>query len=315
MYYYKKIGGNMRFSMKAVVGIVSLLFMASIFAGPVYAGGKANPLVETKWLADNLSNVKVVFVDNWPSDKEQYKEKHVKGSVYMGIGALMGALGNGSTPPDQAKFEGIMTRLGISNGDHVVLYGANSNSVFTLGAFWLMEYFGHENVSFLDGGLAKWNVDGLPSEGGMKQASPGEYKAGNRDESIRIDAAGVLAAIGDQKGAIVDARGTGEYTGAVNNDKNKRVGHIVGAADLDSVGTNFNADHTIKSVADLKAAYDAKGVTADKNLITYCQAGIKASNAYFVLKHVLGYKNVKMYVGSWGEWGNRVDFDKYPIEK
>ncbi len=299
----------MRLSMKAVVGIVSLIFMVALFAGPA----SANPLVETKWLADNLSNVKVVFVDNWPSDKEQYKKKHIKGSVYMGIGALMGALGNGSTPPDQAKFEGIMHRLGISNSDHVVLYGADSSSVFTLGAFWLMEDFGHEKISFLDGGLAKWNVEGLASEGGMNKSAPGEYKAGNRNEAIRIDAAGVLAALG--KSAIVDARGTAQYTGAENNDKNKRVGHIPGAADLDSVSTNFNADHTIKSVADLKAAYEANGITADKNVITYCQAGLKASNSYFILKHVLGYKNVKMYVGSWSEWGNRVDFDKYPIEK
>lgn len=299
----------MRLSKKVLVGIVSLMFMVALIAAPA----SADSLVETKWLADNLSKVKVVFVDNWPSDKEQYMKKHVKGSVYMGIGALMGALGNGSTPPDQAKFEGIMHRLGISNGDHVVLYGADSDSVFTLGAFWIMEYFGHKNVSFLDGNLAKWNAEGLPSEGGMKKAAPGKYKAGNRDESIRIDAAGVLAALG--KSAIVDARGTAQYTGAENNDKNKRVGHLPGAADLDAITANFNADHTIKSVADLKAAYEAKGITADKAVITYCQAGLKAANSYFVLKHVLGYKNVKMYVGSWSEWGNRVDFDKYPVEK
>ncbi len=312
MYYNNFIGGNMRLSKKVLVGIVSLMFMVTLFAGSAMA---ADPLVETKWLADNISKVKVVFVDNWPSDKEQYMKKHVKGSVYMGIGALMGALGNGSTPPDQAKFEGIMHRLGINNGDHVVLYGADSDSVFTLGAFWIMEYFGHEKVSFLDGGLAKWNADGLPSEGGMTAAAPGNFKAGNRNESIRIDAAGVLAALGDSKTSIVDARGTAQYTGAENNDKNKRVGHLPGAADLDATTTNFNADSTVKSVADLKAAYEAKGVTADKNVITYCQAGLKAANSYFILKHVLGYDNVKMYVGSWSEWGNRVDFNTHPIEK
>lgn len=301
----------MRSGIKAVVGIVVLMVTLGLFAGSASAGS----LVETKWLADNLSDVKVVFVDNWPSDKEQYMQKHIKGSVYMGIGALMGALGDGSAPPDQAKFEGIMHRLGINNGDHVVLYGADSNSVFTLGAFWLMDYFGHDKVSYLNGGLAKWNSEGLPSEGGMKKAEPGSYKAGSRNEAIRIDAEGVLAALDDPGTAIVDARGTGQYTGAENPDKNKRVGHIPGAKDLDSVSTNFNADHTVKSAADLKAVYESNGVTSDKNVITYCQAGIKASNSYFILKHVLGYDNVKMYVGSWSEWGNRVDFDKYPIEK
>ena len=297
--------------MKAVIVIVSFMFMAVLFAAPA----SASPVVDTKWLAGNLSNVKVVFVDNWPSDKDQYMAKHIKGSVYMGIGPLMGALGNGSTPPDKAQFEGIMQRLGINNGDHVVLYGADSKSVFTLGAFWLMEYFSHGKVSYLNGGLAKWNAEGLPSEGGMSAAAPGAYKAGNRNEAIRIDAAGVLAATGDPKTAIVDARGTAQYTGAENNDNNKRVGHISGALDLDAVTVNFNADNTIKSAADLKAVYDSKGVKADKNVITYCQAGIKAANAYFILKHVLGYKNVKMYVGSWSEWSSRMDFNTYPIVK
>jgi thiosulfate/3-mercaptopyruvate sulfurtransferase len=59
----------------------------------------------------------------------------------------------------------------------------------------------------------------------------------------------------------------------------------------------------------------AKGVTGNKEVISYCQGGVKAANDYFVLKHILGFKNVKVYVGSWGEWGNRVDPAKYPVEK
>jgi 3-mercaptopyruvate sulfurtransferase SseA len=87
--------------------------MLSLFAGyqNAFAGGGA--LVETEWRENNLGNVKIVFVDNWPSDKEEYMKKHIKGSVYMSIGALMGTLGNGSAAPDKAQFEGIMNRLGI----------------------------------------------------------------------------------------------------------------------------------------------------------------------------------------------------------
>ena len=136
----------MRLRMKAVISIVSILFMVSLFAGyqDALANG-AHKVVETQWLADNLNNVKVVFVDNWPSAKESYEKKHVPGSVYMGIGALMGTIS--PNPPDKVQFEGMMNRLGISNNDHVVLYGVDGESVFTLGAFWLMEYFGHKNVA------------------------------------------------------------------------------------------------------------------------------------------------------------------------
>ena len=316
MYNINK-GGKMCLSKKIIIGSVSLLFAVSLFVGyqNAFADG-VRPLVNSQWLADNLNEAKVktVFVDNWPSDKEEYMKKHVKGSVYMSVGALMGTLGNGSTPPDKTKFEGMMHRLGINNGDHVVLYGAKGENVFTLGAFWLMEYFGHDNVSYLNGGLAEWNKENLPSEEGMQKAAPGNYKVASPNESIRTDAAHVLKSLKNANVVLVDARGTGEYTGEVNNDKNKRVGYIPGALDLDSYETNFNTnDGTVKSAAELKAAYEAKGVTKDKEIIAYCQGGIKAANTYFALKHILGYQNVKVYVGSWGEW-SRLDFDKYPIE-
>ncbi|MBI4682969.1 MAG: sulfurtransferase [Nitrospirae bacterium] len=298
---------------RSISCFVALFFAVSLLAVCSNAfASSAGPLVETKWLADNLNNVKIVFVDNWPSDKEEYTKKHIKGSVYMGIGALMGTLGNGSAAPDKAQFEGMMNRLGINNADHVVLYGAKGDNVFTLGAFWLIEYFGHKNVSYLNGGLAKWNKENLPTEGGMNPAAPGNYKAAAANESIRSDAAHVLSSLKNSNAVLVDARGTGEYKGEVNNDKNTRVGHIPGALDLDSFKTNFNADGTVKSAADLKALYESKGVTKTKEVITYCQAGIKASNAYFFVKHILGYPNVKVYVGSWGEWGNRTE---NPLEK
>ena len=259
--------------------------------------------------------MKIIFVDNWPSEKAEYEKKHIKGSVYMGISALMGTLGDGSAAPHKESFEGMMNRLGVNNGDHVVLYGAKGDSVFTLGALWLMEYFGHTDVSFLNGGLAKWNKENRPSASGLEMAQPGTYTAKDGNESIRVDAAYVLASLKKDSTILVDARGHDEYIGENNSDNNKRVGHIPGALDLGYQVTNYNDDGTLKPADALKAAYEAKGVTKDKEVITYCQGGIKAANAFFVLKHVLGYPNVKNYVGSWGEWGNRVDFEKYPAEK
>ncbi len=293
---------------------MALMFAVPLFTGyqNAYANG-VNKLVETEWLAKNLNTVKVIFVDNWPSDKEAYMKKHIKGSVYMGIGALMGAIS--PNPPDKEKFEGMMHRLGVNSSDHVVLYGAKGDSVFVLGAFWLMEYFGNNNVKYLNGGLAKWNKENLPSEGGMKQANPGNFKVSSRNESIRIVAEDVLKKLGSANTVIVDSRNTEFYTGKTKEGEVKRLGHIPGALDMGYYVTNFNEkDGTFKSTSELKSIYEAKGVTKDKEVITYCQGGIKAANSYFVLKHLLGYPDVKVYVGSWGEWSG-LDPDKYPIEK
>lgn len=311
----------MRRSKIMFIGAVSLLFIVALFYGKSFSSFtsvKANPVVETQWAADNLDNpkVKFIFVDNWPSEKDAFDKGHIPGSKLMGVGAIMGTIGNGSAAPDKAQFEGMMHRLGINNDDHVVLYGAKGDSVFTLGAFWLMDYFGNKNVSYLDGGLAKWNKEDRKVSTENEMPGPSDYKVGSPDESIRIDAAQVLASLNKPEVAIVDARNTDEYTGQNNGENNKRIGHIPGALDLGYYVTNFNAeDGTLKPVADLKAIYEGKGVTKDKEVIVYCQGGIKAANAFFALKHVLGYPNVKNYIGSWGEWGNRVDFDKYPAEK
>jgi thiosulfate/3-mercaptopyruvate sulfurtransferase len=58
--------------------------------------------------------------------------------------------------------------------------------------------------------------------------------------------------------------------------------------------------------------YAAAGVTPDKEIIAHCQLGIRSAHTWFVLKHVLGYPDVRNYDGSWQEWGTREDL---PVER
>jgi thiosulfate/3-mercaptopyruvate sulfurtransferase len=315
-------GGKMFLRSKIIYGIVSLLFLFGLFsafvsANATYTSRDVRPVVESQWVEDNLRNpaVRIVFVDDWPSTKPEFEKKHIPGSGFIGIGPFMGTLGNGSAPPDKKKFEALMGGLGIKKSDHVIVYGLNGKNPFTLSAFWLMEYFGHEKISYLNGGLEKWNRERRKSANTSAGITPTTYNAGSANKSMWVDAKYVLGSLHKSNVAIVDARGSDEYKGIKNTDNNKRTGRIPGAGDLGYYKTNFNQDGTLKSIKDLNAAYMAKGVTGNKEVISYCQGGVKAANDYFVLKHILGFKNVKVYVGSWGEWGNRVDPAKYPVEK
>lgn len=304
-----------RYNRKFASYFVAVLFLLSFFSGfqNAYANGAVAPLVETQWLVDNLKNpdIRILHIG---SEENMFNARHIPGSVFMNVGDLMGSIGDGSAAPDKAKFEGIMSRLGIDNASHVVIVGSATGTPFPVTAFWLMKYHGHNKVSLLNGGVTKWAAENHIMTGDPAVVKASKY-ASKPDMSVYADAKYVLANIKNPKVSIVDVRGEDEYSGANTLGMNKRAGHVPGVTNLDSIPTNNNNDGTFKSVKDLQAAYNAKGVTKDKEVIAYCQGGVRASNTYFVLKHILGYPNVKNYVGSWGEWSNRLDPAQYPVEK
>jgi thiosulfate/3-mercaptopyruvate sulfurtransferase len=89
-----------------------------------------------------------------------------------------------------------------------------------------------------------------------------------------------------------------------------RGGHVPGAVHVEWTDATAG-ENVLRSVDELRAMYESRGVTPDKEIIAHCQLGIRAAHTWFVLKYVLGYPHVKNYDGSWEEWGNRQDL---PIE-
>jgi len=292
--------------------IFSLLFFSH---QTVSAGADAQALVETSWLSDNLKNpgLAIVYVGGPASKKENFEAKHIPGAVFLDFGALMGALGDSSTPPDKAKFEALAGSLGIGNDNHVIVH--SGDTLFSSAAFWLFDYFGHKKVSLLNGTITKWMNEGRATTGGPAKITPATYKAAP-NASLFATADDVLKNLKNPKAVILDVRSAGEFKGTDDPTKqNKKLGRIPGAVNLDFFSTNLNNDGTFKSANELKAAYEAKGVTKDKEIIVYCQGGVRAAVSAVALDHILGYPKVRNYVGSWGEWGNRLDTAKYPIEK
>ena len=311
-------GKRMFFSRRAAAVLFSLFFFLCLFSGYQNAFAAGTPaLVETQWLADNMGKegMRLVYVgDPSPNAMAAFGSKHIEGSMFLSTQGLMNVLGNGSNPPDKAKFEDLMGKFGIGNDTNVVIYAMDSGNPFSANAFWLMKYFGHKKVSYLNGGIKKWSGEKHKTASGAPPKVESAKYTATADASILADADYVLKNLKNPKVAIVDARGTDVFSGKVKeSEANKRVGHIPGAIDLMFVATNLNSDGTFKSVENLKAAYESKGVTKGKEVITYCQAGVRSAHTYFVLKHILGYSNVRNYVGSISEWSG-LDPTKYPME-
>lgn len=312
----------MLFQHNPVRRVMTIIFALVLFAflttasRYVHANADVKPLVNTQWLADNLNNkgLRLIHVASMGGKKEHFDMKHIPGSVYLGISELMGVMGNGSAPPVKAKFEDLMSNFGVKNDTHVIILGVDGGNPFTTGAFWLMKYFGHDKVSYLDGGIKKWIQEKRVTTGKPAIVNNTKYSA-RPDDSIFATASYVLQNIGNPDTVILDVRSVDEYTGKANPVENKRTGHIPGAINMNFYPTNLNSDGTFKSGKELKAEYEAKGVTKDKEVIIYCQGGIRAAHTHFVLQYLLDYPRVRNYVGSWGEWGNRLDPAKYPVEK
>jgi thiosulfate/3-mercaptopyruvate sulfurtransferase len=195
----------------------------------------------------------------------------------------------------------ILSYAGIDENKKIIFYDDISGMLAARGV-WMCLYFSHPDVQMLDGGISKWTKENLPT-----QTESTIYKPSNLtttiDPSIIIGFEELNENI--DKVTILDARSPDEFDGTI--PRAARGGHIPTAKNID---WNNNLDNSgkLKSDSELKSLY-----TMDKEspIVTYCQGAYRAAHSYLSLKK-LGFKNVKVYLGSWGEWGNKIEL---PIEK
>jgi thiosulfate/3-mercaptopyruvate sulfurtransferase len=270
-------------------------------------------LVSTDWVAQHLNDpgLRIVEVD---VDTAAYEQGHVPQALsWNWTTELCDTLVRDIIPKD--KFESLMARSGIGNDTTVILYGDNNNW-FAAWALWQMKVYGHRDVRIMNGGRKKWLAEGRELASTTPTVAPATYKAAEPDLSIRAFLPEVQEAVKSKSAVLVDVRSPAEFTGEILAPPGlpetcQRGGHIPGAKSI-PWGKACNEDGTFKSPAELQQLYGGAGVTADTPVIAYCRIGERSSHTWFVLKHLLGYQNVKNYDGSWTEWGNLVGA---PVEK
>ncbi len=277
--------------------------------------GYAKPvLVTTDWLAEHLNDDSVVVaeVDENP---DLYDEGHIAGAVKLHWrDDLQDPVERDLV--DKPTFERLLSERGIANDTTLVLYG-DKNNWFAAYAYWYLKIYGHGDVRILDGGRQKWADEAREFTAETPQPQQADYRANERDESIRTYRDSVRAQIGEQSKALVDVRSPQEYAGDLiappgyEQEGAQRAGHIPTAASI-PWATAVRDDGTFKSADELRELYEAKGVTPEKEVTAYCRIGERSAHTWFVLRELLGYETVKNYDGSWTEWGNLVDV---PIEK
>ena len=272
----------------------------------------ADKLVTADWVAEHGgdSNVRLVEVD---VDTGAYDEGHIAGAVgWNWATQLQDQVRRDVIAKDD--LEELLGSSGISNDTHVVLYGDNNNW-FAAYALWLLELYGHEQVSLMDGGRVKWIADGREVTTDAPSVGRAGYSASEQDAGLRAQRDEVLAAVAAQAPQLVDVRSPAEFVGEIIAppglpETAQRGGHIPGAINVPWARA-VNEDGTFRSADELREIYGGAGVVEDEPAIAYCRIGERSSHTWFVLKYLLGHDDVKNYDGSWTEYGSLIGV---PIE-
>lgn len=249
-------------------------------------------------LQERLNDPNLRIIDTRPG--ERYAMGHLPGARHFNIYAI------NCDDTDDAPLQSFMRmwafllgQRGVSPENTIVFCDEDTGNTCVRG-FWFLEYFGHSDVHVLNGGYAAWQRAGLETTRDAEVPKPAAFKYEPRPERLATYR-DVLGAIDDADKTILDTRSAAEWEGTRVLAKNG--GAVPGAVHQEWLA-HLTPEREMKPAAELRAQFEALGVTPDKETIPYCQTGYRSAHAYFALR-LLGYPRVRNYVGSWNEWGNR----------
>ena len=259
-------------------------------------------LVEPDWLARHLGQswLKVIDLRSQP----EYNSGHIPGALLVNVEGFRGLVnGVPSMLLPAPMLAGQFSQLGIHPTDLVVFITGEKLYDGTLVGM-ACERLGHSRYAVLQGGMAGWLAAKRPVDTLLPAVTLSRYPATSAD-NFTVDFRRVLNAMQDKKTVIIDVRPADYYTGKKSDEA--RAGHIPGAVNRpfseDVVKTGQGV--RFKPVNELASAYEKIIPTRETPVIVHCRTGHQASQTFFVLKRLLGYKNVSYYDAGWTEWAAR----------
>ena len=228
---------------------------------------------------------------------KEYSEGHIPGAVNLDLFAFHWIdTSKEGIESYNSQTQKLLSYVGVSNEKKIVFYDDISGMLSARGV-WMLMYFSHPQTMMLDGGFNKWKKENLPTQTKPNNYNPSKF-SGKLNPEI-ITGFEFLNKNLDNL-TIIDARSKEEYDGTLV--RAARGGHIPNSVNIDW-NQNITENGILKNNEELLQLYN---FPKDSPIVTYCQGAYRAANTFLTLKKI-GFKNVKVYLGSWGEWGNNLD--------
>ena len=274
-------------------------------------GLKLPAMLDTDWLADHLTSPDIRIIDS--QNLTDYSIRHIPGAFSVSTENFRGNVDGVPAMVMPAEIIAVkLSLMGIQPKDMIVLV-YDGDKIRDAGLIAMaLERVGHCRYAILDGGFDKWVAEAKPIGNALPQGQRSAYPAKADADTFSVSYATVLAHVQNKTALILDVRPEEYFTGQKTDEA--RAGHIPGAvnrvfsADLATIGSKTG----FKPLAELTESYAKIIPSLESPVVVHCRTGHQAGQTFFVLKHLLGYRNVYWYEAGWTEWAARPEL---PIEQ